>query len=117
MSNASSFVDGYLAVWDTNDFGRLGTVFAPDAVYRESPHDAEPLQGIDAIAAYWREAADAPGTWGFDWVVEIETEHAAAIRGVTSYADGRTYDNLWLVRFDDDGLATEFTDWYMRRAR
>lgn len=117
MSNATRFVDGYLSVWDTNDFDRLHTVFAADAVYRESPHDAEPLRGIDAITAYWREAADAPITWGFDWAVELETEHAAAIRGVTSYADGRTYDNLWIVRFADDGRATEFTDFYMRRAR
>ncbi|WP_430645312.1 hypothetical protein [Agromyces sp. GXS1127] len=40
------------------------------------------------------------------------------MRGRTDYP-GRADDviNPWVIRFDADGRATEFTEWYLRRPR
>jgi uncharacterized protein Veg len=40
--------------------------------------------------------------------------------GMSSYRDAsglidRVYDNIFVVRFDDDGRCREFTEWYMKR--
>ncbi len=118
MSNASVFVDRYLAAWRSNDPADIAAAFAPDAVYSARPYDPTPARGIEAIIAHWLEEQDAPGVWSFEWSIELETDDAAVIRGVTRYSTGAkqgTYDNLWLVRFDAAGRATEFTDWWVPR--
>ncbi|MFB8386921.1 nuclear transport factor 2 family protein [Microbacterium sp. NPDC055910] len=118
MSNAERFLSGYVEAWRTNEPDAIRALFTDDAVYRGSPDDLEPAVGIDRILALWSDERDEPGEWTFDGHVEIETTDAAAIRGVTTYAAGAkvgTYDNLWLVRFADDGRAREFTEWWIER--
>ncbi|KRA24089.1 hypothetical protein ASD65_06365 [Microbacterium sp. Root61] len=118
MSNAADFLQGYLAAWRTNDHDSIRALFAPDAVYRSRPHDPDPAVGHDRIVALWDEEQDAPDEWSYEGAVDLETPDAAAIRGVTTYTDGAKasiYDNLWLVRFDAEGRATEFTDWWVLR--
>jgi len=118
MGNAARFLDGYLEAWRTNDPDAVRALFALDAVYRSAPDDLDPALGIDRILTFWEAERDEPGEWTFDGHVEIETTDAAAIRGVTTYASGSkvgTYDNLWIVRFDGEGRATEFTEWWIER--
>ncbi len=120
MGNAQNFLDGYLDAWRTVDLDRVRSLFAVDAVYKGRAYDPEPDLGVDAIVAMWDDERDAPGTWSYDGgVVEMETADSAVIRGVTTYTDGPkkgVYDNLWLVRFDGEGRATEFWDWWVARA-
>ena len=119
MGNAQNFLDGYLEAWRTIDLDKVRTLFAVDAVYKGRAHDPEPDLGVDAIVAMWDDQRDEPGTWSYDeGLIEMETADAAVIRGVTTYTDGPkkgVYDNLWLVRFDADGRATEFWDWWVER--
>ncbi|GAA1941790.1 hypothetical protein GCM10009775_36940 [Microbacterium aoyamense] len=118
MSNAQRFLDGYLEAWTTNDPDSIRALFAPDATYRGAPRHLPPFEGVDAIVAHWLEEQDAPGTWTYEGGVAQESGNAALIHGVTSYSDGPksgVYDNTWLVRFDDDGRATEFQDWWFER--
>lgn len=115
MGNAERFLNGYLEAWRTNEVDSVRALFAPDAIYRSGVRDLEPTTGVDAIVAHWLEERDEPGTWSYTGGVELQTEKAAVIRGVTTYTEGPksgTYENVWLVRFDDEGRASEFQDWW-----
>ena len=57
---------------------------------------------------------DEPGSWEAEYRPRlIEGDRATAV-GETRYSDGKTYDNLWVLRFDGDRCA-EFVEWYMTR--
>jgi ketosteroid isomerase-like protein len=49
-----TLVDTFGRGWATGDMNLLMTVYAPDAVFIETPFTA-PIQGTDAIRAYWNE--------------------------------------------------------------
>jgi hypothetical protein len=118
MSNAQRFLDGYLDAWRTNDPDAIRELFTVDATYRGAAHHPDPAIGIDAIIALWDEERDEPGTWSYDGGVELENKRAAVIRGVTTYSEGPkggAYENVWLVRFADDGRVSEFQDWWFQR--
>jgi hypothetical protein len=42
----------------------------------------------------------------------VEGDGAVAT-GETRYAAGRTFSNLFVLAFDEDGRCREFTEWYM----
>lgn len=117
-TNAERFLAGYLDAWRTNEVDGIRSLFTSDATYRSSPRDLDPAVGVDAIVAHWFEDRDEPGTWSFEGGVELRTAQAAVIRGVTTYTAGpkaSVYDNVWLVRFAEDGRASEFQDWWFQR--
>jgi hypothetical protein len=35
--------------------------------------------------------------------------------GETRYADGRTFSNLYVLRFDGEGRCAQFVEWYMEQ--
>jgi len=116
---ASAWVDAYVRVWRSNDADDIGGLFTDDARYLASP-SADPVTGRDAIVAWWLENADGPedATFSFD-VIGVDGTRAF-VQGVTVYrADGdepeRTYDNLWVIDLADDGRASSYTEWYIRR--
>ena len=118
MSNAQRFLDGYLDAWASNNPDSIRALFAPQATYRGGASDLEPAVGVDEIIALWLEERDEPGTWSYSGAVELQTKTAAVIRGVTTYTEGQKsgiYENVWLVRFDEDGRASEFQDWWFQR--
>lgn len=67
--------------------------------------------------AHWLEERDEPDTWSYEGEVELETPGAAVIRVSrrTPRVRRRATTNVWLVRFDDDGRASEFQDWWFQR--
>jgi len=48
----SAWLDRYKQAWETRDAALAGALFTADASYHEMPFDA-PMQGRDAIEAYW----------------------------------------------------------------
>ena len=44
-----------------------------------------------------------------------EDEDLVLVQGRTEYPEDRDYLNLWVIRLDGEGRATEFTEWYMPR--
>ena len=111
---AEKWTQAYVEAWTSNDAQQIGALFSEDARYLTSP-DAEPRIGRAAIVAGWLEDLDEPGSWSFEWWIVREDDGFAAIEGRTRYPAERDYLNLWIVRLDAEGRATEFTEWYMPR--
>lgn len=113
-STGAVWVAGYVAAWESNDPEQIGALFADDAVYLTAP-DHEPRRGRDAIVAGWLEDRDELGEWAFDWTIIHEDPGFVVVQGRTEYPAEKDYLNLWIVRLDEGGRATEFTEWYMPR--
>ncbi|WP_372966931.1 nuclear transport factor 2 family protein [Microbacterium sp.] len=106
--------EAYIEAWRSNDPERIGALFTEDARYLTSP-DSEPRVGRQVIVDGWLEDLDDPGTWTFEWSVLHEHEGFVVVQGRTEYPAERDYLNLWIIRLDAEGRATEFTEWYMPR--
>jgi len=118
-SDVERWVQGYERAWLSNDPGHIGGLFTDDAAYRTAP-DADPWIGRDAIVAGWLEHRDEPGAATFTFEVIGMDGSRGFVQGVTTYrADEqgpeRTYDNLWVIDLDQDGRASAYTEWYIRR--
>jgi ketosteroid isomerase-like protein len=117
---AARWLEGYVDAWRTYDRDRIGELFAEDAEYRYHPYDAEPVRGRDAIVDHWVAHADEPGTYqGSYRPIAVEGDTVVAT-GTSTYFDGKgaireVFDNCFVIRFDPDGKAREFVEWYMKR--
>lgn len=115
----SAWLVNYREAWRTYDPSAIGALFSEDASYRYHPYD-EPEVGREAIVASWLEDQDARGTYEGDYQPLVVAGDMAIATGTSTYnaADGsvdRIYDNCFILRFDDEGRCTEFTEWYMQR--
>jgi ketosteroid isomerase-like protein len=118
-ATVEAWVERYVVAWDSNDPADVRALFAPDGRYRFHPWD-EPIVGHDAITAAWLEGRDEVGDHAFTWEVLAVDGDTAVIQGHTAYTAGeagRAYENLWILRLGPDGRATDFTEWYMERAK
>ena len=107
-----TWMDGYVAAWKTNDATRIGELFTDDARYFTAPF-REPWAGRDRIVASWLDRKDDPGTWTFEWHALAVAGDLGFVQGRTAYATGSSYRNLWVIRLEADGRASEFTEWWM----
>jgi ketosteroid isomerase-like protein len=115
----TTWVEGYVRAWETNDPADIGRLFADDARYFTAPH-RQPLRGRDAIVADWLERKDDPGTWSFSWEILAVAGDLGFVQGRTDYvptADepAHAYSNLWVIRLDAGGRCVEFTEWWIER--
>jgi hypothetical protein len=117
MSDAvRSWVEKYIAAWTTNDPEDIRALFTEEAVYATRPHDADAWRGREQVVDRWLEARDEPGGWTFDWSVLGADGGLVFVQGFTNYLGDRpSYDNLWVIRLEPDGRASEFTEWFMER--
>jgi hypothetical protein len=118
----ADWLDRYVAAWRSYDRDEIGALFGEDAVYRFHPWDdaSEALHGREAIVADWLEEPDAPGSWEAEYRPWALGGDRAVALGVSRYlaTDGAAeavFHNVFLLRFDEAGRCTEFTDVYMRR--
>jgi ketosteroid isomerase-like protein len=115
----AQWLESYVAAWQTYDRARIAALFADEASYRYHPYD-EPLKGRDAIVESWLNDPDASGTYEARYEpLAVEGDVAVAV-GTSTYRreDGSVrdiYDNCFVMRFDDDGRCTDFTEWFMKR--
>ncbi|BAS11552.1 hypothetical protein AHiyo4_49740 [Arthrobacter sp. Hiyo4] len=122
MSDAvRSWMEKYIAAWTSNNPEDIRALFTEEAVYATRPHDADAWRGREQIVAGWLEARDDPGNWTFDWTLLGENGPGTDgglvfVQGFTDYlGDNPSYDNLWVIRLEPDGRASEFTEWFMER--
>ena len=110
----SAWIDGYVRAWNTNDPDDIGGLFSDDAVYRTEPYRPG-IRGRAAIVADWLDRRDEPGETSFTWEPLAVTDDVAIVQGETVYrTPPRTYSNLWVIRLDETGRCTAFTEWWMK---
>jgi len=114
------WLDAYVAAWRSNDADAIGALFSDDAEYRYHPWD-DPERGRETIVGGWLAEPDEPGSWTAEYRPWLVSGDDAVAVGVSRYfaADGTTvereYHNVFLCRFDGDGLCREFTELFLRR--
>jgi hypothetical protein len=108
------WIDRYVDAWRTYDPAAIADLFSADAVYYTHPF-RDPWRGRDEIVKGWTEERDAPGSWEARYAAFTAHENAGVVRGWTRYENGNEYANLYAIRFDDEGRASEFTEFFMKR--
>jgi hypothetical protein len=125
---AQTWLDDYVAAWKSYDRDAIAALFARDVAYRYHPYD-EPLVGRDAVVDSWlgendadgASTRDAPDTYDAHYTpysVDGDTLLATGTSVYQDHPDGpvtHTFDNCFLIRFDDEGRCVEFTELYMER--
>lgn len=107
------WMDAYLAAWTSNDPVLIAALFSSDAVYDPQTADGE-LHGHAEILEWWRAIDDDPDNWDFEWLPLVETDEVAVVTGTTRYFDPEaSYRNLFVIKFDEDDLCRDFTEWYI----
>ena len=118
--DVAAWLERYLAAWQSYDRAAIADLFAEDATQRFKPFE-EPVVGREAIVESWlaEDRLDAPGSWEADYEPFAVEGDRAVVTGVTTYfEDGAislVYDNVFTLRFGDDGRCSEFTEWFMKR--
>jgi len=111
-----AWVDADVAAWRSGREADIAALFSDDAEYFYGPY-REPVRGWAAIVADWLTNPDAPDSWEAEYrPLAIDGDVAVAI-GETRYANGRTYSNIFVCRFDGDGRCSEFREWFMEQPR
>jgi hypothetical protein len=126
---AQEWLDRYVAAWLSYDPEAIGALFSDDVTYRYHPSD-EPTVGREAVVASWlgesdEEGAstrDQPGTYDASYSPVAVDGDVVVATGTSSYRetpDGpvtRIYDNCFVMRFDDAGRCSDFTEYYVKRS-
>ena len=111
-ASVETWVAGYERLWRTPGTDRLAELFTPDASYLPGPW-ARPVEGLDAIARFWeaeRNGADEEFTMSSE-VVAVDSA-TAVVRVFVGYAEsGRSWRDLWVLGFADDGRCWWFEEW------
>jgi ketosteroid isomerase-like protein len=120
------WLDRYVEAWRTYDAAAIGDLFSDDVEYRYFPYD-EPVRGRGAVVDTWLRPGgdptmrDAPGTYEAryePWAVD--GDRAVAIGRSRYWSDAsrteptETFDNCYLLRFDEDGRCSAFTEYYVK---
>jgi SnoaL-like protein len=111
-----AWLDAYVAAWRSYDRDAIGALFSEEATYAYYPY-SEPERGRDAIIASWLDDRDAPGSWEAAYAPLMIVGDRAIATGETSYANGRRFSNLFVMRFDSDGRCSDFVEWFIEQPR
>lgn len=126
-TSAQAWLDRYLAAWASYEPEAIADLFAPDVRYRYHPHD-EPVVGRDAVVASWlgdssrpgASTRDEPGTYDAEYAPVAVDGDVVVATGRSRYRDApdgpvvRTYENCFVIRFDEGGRCRELTEYYVQ---
>jgi ketosteroid isomerase-like protein len=111
-SGVHRWVERYIHAWESNDRADIEALFTEDARYFTAPY-RRPWSGREEIVEGWLERAYEPGTWSFRHEVRAVHGNLAFVQGWTEERDDDDAWNLWVIRFDEQGRASEFVEWWM----
>ena len=125
-----AWLDRYVESWKSYDPDAIGALFGEHATYRYHPYDADDqvIRGRDAIVRDWivpdgnASTRDEPNSYDAHYKpYAIDGDRAVATGTSHYWTDGTRsqlqaiFDNVYLLRFDDDGLCVEFSEYFMKR--
>lgn len=130
----AGWLQRYVDAWISNDARAIGELFAAGADYRYHPFDQGDavVHGREAIVRAWLEGVpegvasslDEPGTFEAHYEpYAVEGDRAVSAGWTRYWTDSTrrdetdTFDNVFLLRFDDDGRCREFTEYFVRRTK
>ena len=128
-TTVQAWLDRYVEAWKTYDPDQVASLFAEDATYAYHPYDSgdDVLRGRAEIVASWIEpegsasSRDEPDTYDARYeVFAVDGDRAVATGWSRYWTDAgrttldRTYDNVFLIRFDGQGRCTEFVEYFMK---
>jgi len=117
------WLDAYAGAWETYNPEEIGSLFAEQATYLWHPWDRgdDVATGRSQIVEGWLHDRDPAGTYEGSYEPLLVAGDVAIATGTSRYYTDATkaeldreYWNLWVLRFDADGLCSEFTEWYMK---
>lgn len=126
---AQAWLDRYTAAWKSYDPDEIGALFSESATYRYHPYDPEDevLRGRDAIVADWinpdgnASTRDEPGTYDAEYTPWAVDGNRVVATGMSRYWTdasratlSRSYHNVFLLTFDEEGRCTDFSELYMK---
>lgn len=125
---AQEWLDRYVAAWLSYDPEAIAGLFTEDVVYRYHPTGA-PVVGREAVVAAWLgdpDSADAstrdePGTYEATYSPVAVDGDVVVATGSSTYFErpggpvDKVYDNCFIMRFDESGRCSEFTEYYVER--
>lgn len=108
-----AWIAAYERLWRTPGTAGLRELFTDDASYLHSPYE-DPIVGLAAIERDWegeREGPDEAFTMAAE-IVAVDGDTAVA-KVLVRYGDPVTqeYQDIWLVRFAEDGRARSYEEW------
>lgn len=109
------WLDRYVDAWRSGERTEIEGLFSSDVRYFYGPFQ-DPVSGRAAVADDWLREPDAPGSWEAEYHPLAIDGDVAVATGESRYANGRTYSNVFVCRFDRDGRCTEFREWFIARA-
>jgi uncharacterized protein (TIGR02246 family) len=109
----TTWVDGYLRAWRTNEADDVAAIFSEDATYYARPQQ-EPWRGRQQIVQEWLSRKDYQVNWTFEWSLVAIEDDRAVIEGIAVYAQAGTFANVWVITLDNDGKCIEFREWIDR---
>ena len=118
--NVQRWLAGYIDAWRKNERQPILDLFSENATYSYGPY-REPIRGREAIADDWLNGSDAPDSWDADYTPIAVDGDTAVVHGRSRYytpdrSGLRTeYDNIFVIRFDPDGRAREFAEWFVEK--
>jgi hypothetical protein len=120
-ADLEDWLDRYIGAWRANEREPIAALFTEDAMYRYTPYGGEDhtLRGHATIVDGWLDEGDDPGSWEARYEpYAIEGDRAVAIGWsryqATAEEPARTFHNVFLLRFADDGRCSEFTELFMQ---
>lgn len=126
-ADVQAWLDRYVAAWQTYDPEAIGRLFGEHAEYRYHPADV-PIRGRAAIVASWVEpegaasSRDEPGTYEARYEsYAVEGRRAVAVGwsrywvDATRAVEASTYDNCFLLEFDEALRCTSFVEFFRQR--
>ncbi len=116
----AAWLENYVLAWKSADPEAIGSLFSEDAQYFYTPFE-EPVIGREAIVASWLEDPDQPGTFDGAYEPLVVEGSVAVANGRSRYYTagtafvGAEYDNIFVLRFDEQGKCVEFREWFMKK--
>jgi hypothetical protein len=129
-TGVNRWLQAYVDAWKTYGRDEIGALFSEDVEYRYHPYD-DPIRGRDAVIESWLGEGDHPEAPTPDPEGTYDaTYRAVAVDGDVAVATGRStyvtepggeikevFHNCFVMRFDDTGRCSEFTEWFIEEPR